>query len=160
VSDPFSLDGRVAEFHFNRAAVQRYLGDAAGAEASFNTAIELNPRDYEAYNGRAQLHTQTPDHNHLAQLRQVIAATQSPVGLIQQSHLAQRAPTKVGIACVLQIRMRERGETARRIKPRRQFERQRFQEFGDLVRIPFVHRRGTHEFEVLPRSGLWYRISK
>ncbi len=82
-SKAIALDGGVAEFHFNRAAVQRYLGDAAGAEASFNAAIDLNPSDYEAYNGRAQLRTQTRDHNHLGQLRQVIAATQSPLGLVQ-----------------------------------------------------------------------------
>ncbi len=82
-SSAIALDSQIAEFHFNRAAVQRYLGDAAGAEASFDAALALNPNEYEAYNGRAQLRTQSREHNHLVQLRQMIAATQSPSGLIQ-----------------------------------------------------------------------------
>jgi tetratricopeptide (TPR) repeat protein len=82
-SKAIARDSGVAEFHFNRAAVQRYLGDAAAAEASFDAAIALNPNEYEAYNGRAQLRTQTAEHNHVEQLRRLVAATRSPTGLIQ-----------------------------------------------------------------------------
>lgn len=77
------LDGGNAEFHFNRAAVQRFLGDAAGAEASFDAVIALEPEEFEAYNGRARLRTQTPQRNHVAELREVLARTRSPVGLAQ-----------------------------------------------------------------------------
>lgn len=95
-SKAIALDGRIAQFHFNKASVQRYLGDAAGAEASFDTAITLNPSDYEAYNGRAQLRIQTPERNHLAQLRHVIAATRSPVGLIQLYYALAKEQEDVG----------------------------------------------------------------
>ncbi len=77
------LDAGNADHYFNRAAVQRYLGDVAGAEAGFNQAIALKPDEYEAYNGRAQLRTQTAEHNHIAQLREIIARTRDPAGLTQ-----------------------------------------------------------------------------
>ena len=78
-----ALDAGNADHYFNRAAVQRYFGDVAGAEAGFNQAIALKPDEYEAYNGRAHLRTQTAEHNHIAQLRQVIARTRDPAGLTQ-----------------------------------------------------------------------------
>jgi Flp pilus assembly protein TadD len=78
-----TLDGGNAEYHFNKGAVQRYLGDAAGAEASFDAALKLNPTEYEAYNARAQLRTQTNERNHIVQLRELVARTESPVGQAQ-----------------------------------------------------------------------------
>ncbi len=82
-SAAIDLDQGSAEFHFNRAAVRRYLGDAAGAEQDFDAAIALRPDEHEAYNGRAQLRKQTAAHNHVAQLRETIARTRSPAGLVQ-----------------------------------------------------------------------------
>lgn len=76
-------DAGNAEYHFNRAAVLRYLGDADGAEAAFEAAIALKPDEYEAYNGRAHLRRQTASSNHVAQLREVIARTRAPAGLVQ-----------------------------------------------------------------------------
>ncbi len=63
------LDPRNAGHHFNRAAVLRYLGDGAGAEAGFDAAIAINPDEYEAYNGRAHVRTQTRERNHVEELR-------------------------------------------------------------------------------------------
>ena len=74
-SAAIELDQLNPEFHFNRAAVRRYLGDAVGAEQDFDAAIALRPDEYEAYNGRAQLRKQTATHNHVAQLRETIART-------------------------------------------------------------------------------------
>jgi len=82
-SSAIELDQRNPEFHFNRAAVRRYLGDAVGAEQDFDAAIELRPDEYEAYNGRAQLRKQAAAHNHVAQLRDMIGRTRSPAGLVQ-----------------------------------------------------------------------------
>ncbi len=82
-SAAIDLDQGSAEFHFNRAAVRRYLGDAAGAEQDFDAAIALRPDEHEAYNGRAQLRKQTATHNHVAQLRETIARTRTPAGLVQ-----------------------------------------------------------------------------
>ncbi len=76
-------DGSNAEFHFNKAAVQRYLGDAAGAEAGFETAIALNPQEFEAYNARAQVRKQTPERNHVRQLQELLQRTTAPAGLTQ-----------------------------------------------------------------------------
>ena len=75
------LDPGSAEHQFNRAAVQRYFGDVAGAEAGFDAAIALKPDEFEAYSGRANLRTQSRERNHVAQLKEVIARTRSPAGL-------------------------------------------------------------------------------
>ena len=77
------LDGSNAQFHFNKAAVLRYLGNAAGAETAFDRAIELNPQEYEAYNGRAQLRTQTRERNHVVELRATLASSRPPAGQVQ-----------------------------------------------------------------------------
>lgn len=82
-SRAIELDGRRADFHFNRAALQRYLGDMEGAEAGFDAVIALKPDEFEAYNGRAQLRRQTAESNHVEQLRQVISRTADPFGLTQ-----------------------------------------------------------------------------
>jgi len=77
------LDARHASHHFNRAAVLRYLGDSAGAEAGFDAAIAIDPDEYEAYNGRAHVRTQTRERNHVEELRRAIARTRGSAGLVQ-----------------------------------------------------------------------------
>lgn len=77
------LDSGNAGNHFNRAAVLRYLGDSAGAEAGFDAAIAINPDEYEAYNGRAHVRTQTRERNHVEQIRLAIARTRGSAGLVQ-----------------------------------------------------------------------------
>jgi tetratricopeptide (TPR) repeat protein len=90
------LDGSNAEFHFNRAALLRYLGDADGAEAGFDTAIALKPDEYEAYNGRAPLRTQTRERNHIAQLSEVISRTRSAAGLVHLCYALSKEQEDVG----------------------------------------------------------------
>ena len=90
------LDGSNAEFLFNRGAVQRYLGDAAGAEQSFDAAIALNPFEYEAYNARSQLRTQTLGRNHIERLRQQVTRTSAPVGLTQLCYALAKELEDVG----------------------------------------------------------------
>ena len=90
------LDPTNAEFQFNQAAVQRYLGDAAGAEAGFDAVIARRPDDFEAYNTRAQLRTQTRERNHIEQLQSVIARTQLPAGLIQLHYALAKEQEDVG----------------------------------------------------------------
>jgi Sulfotransferase family len=53
---------------FNRAAVRRFTGDLAGAEADYDAVIRANPRDYEAYHNRSNLRGQTRESNHIAEL--------------------------------------------------------------------------------------------
>jgi tetratricopeptide (TPR) repeat protein len=95
-SKAIELDPGNAEHYFNRAAVQRYFGDVAGAEAGFDRAIALKPDEFEAYTGRAQLRTQTAERNHVAQLREVLARTRTPVGLVQLNYALAKELEDIG----------------------------------------------------------------
>lgn len=77
------LDPGAAEHRFNQAALFRYLGQVDAAESGFDAALALKPTEYEAYNARSQLRTQTPQRNHVGELQQVIARTSDPAGLVQ-----------------------------------------------------------------------------
>jgi len=72
-----------ARQHLNRAAMLRYLGDIEGAEAEFNAVIDLAPQEYEAYYTRAHLRRQTREHNHIEQIKAILAATSATVGRVQ-----------------------------------------------------------------------------
>jgi tetratricopeptide (TPR) repeat protein len=61
-----------ALFIFNRATVRRFLGDLSGAETDYDRVIALNPGDSEAYKNRSELRTQTPEHNHVAELERLL----------------------------------------------------------------------------------------
>jgi tetratricopeptide (TPR) repeat protein len=58
-------------FLFNRAAVRRFLGQLAEAEADYDRVIALRPTDFEAYKNRSDLRPQTRQRNHVAALRQL-----------------------------------------------------------------------------------------
>jgi len=90
------LDRRNAGNHFNRAAVLRYLGDSAGAEAGFDAAIAIDPNEYEAYNGRAHVRTQTRERNHVDELREVIARTRESAGLVQLHYALAKELEDIG----------------------------------------------------------------
>lgn len=69
---------------YNLATVQRFQGMIDAAEASLEKAIELNPGDYEAYELRADLRTQTLDSNHVGQLEAVLArGIEQPAGEVR-----------------------------------------------------------------------------
>ncbi len=93
-----ALDPRNARHHYNRAAVLRYLGDAEGAEAEFNAVIALTPQDYEAYNARAHLRTQTRASNHVEQMNAVLtaASTSPPAGRVQLCYALAKELEDVG----------------------------------------------------------------
>jgi len=95
-SRAIDIDDRRADFHFNKAALQRYLGDMEGAEAGFNSVIALKPDEYEAYSGRAQLRTQTAERNHIPQLQALIAGTSDPFGLTQLCYALAKEQEDIG----------------------------------------------------------------
>jgi tetratricopeptide (TPR) repeat protein len=95
-SKAIELDPGNADHYFNRAAVQRFFGDVAGAEAGFNRAIELKPEEFEAYNARAHLRQQTRDRNHIVQLKEVIARSSSPTGLVQLQYALAKEYEDIG----------------------------------------------------------------
>lgn len=95
-SRAIDLDPRNAEFYFNQAAVKRYLGDVAGAEAGFDAAIALKPDEFEAYSGRSQLRTQTSERNHIAQLQEIVGRTRSAAGLVQLHYALAKEQEDIG----------------------------------------------------------------
>ena len=62
-----------AHFIFNRATVQRFLGNLSAAEADYDKVIALRPMDFEAYKNRSDLRTQTLERNHVAELEGLVA---------------------------------------------------------------------------------------
>lgn len=62
-----------AHFIFNRATVQRFLGNLSAAEADYDKVIALRPMDFEAYKNRSDLRTQTAERNHVAELEGLVA---------------------------------------------------------------------------------------
>ncbi len=71
-SAAISLQPEVARHYYNLACVQRTLGETEAAEQNFDKAINLDPSDYEAFKLRAELRTQTPENNHVQELKQVV----------------------------------------------------------------------------------------
>jgi len=63
-------------YQYNLATAQRMLGFFPAAETTLDTVIALNPGDADAYYIRSDLRTQTPDKNHVRQLRHLL---QSPL---------------------------------------------------------------------------------
>lgn len=57
---------------YNRASIQRFRGQITQAETSLEKAIVLNPEDFEAYELRSDLRRQTPDANHIPQLKKLL----------------------------------------------------------------------------------------
>ena len=61
-----------AAYRFNLATAQRMVGEFAAAEASLDQVIAATPDDCNAYYTRADLRTQTPDRNHVGELRALL----------------------------------------------------------------------------------------
>lgn len=57
-----------ADLHYNRATVQRFVGDLAGAEASCGLALRLRPHDPDALYLRSGLSRQSRERNHVQDL--------------------------------------------------------------------------------------------
>jgi len=57
---------------YNLASIQRFCGQIPQAETSLEKAIALNPEDFEAYELRSDLRRQTPDANHILQLKKLL----------------------------------------------------------------------------------------
>ena len=64
-----SMEPKQSQHYYNAACMQRSLGDLEKAEDNFDKAIRLNPADYPSYKIRSDLRHQTPDRNHVEELR-------------------------------------------------------------------------------------------
>jgi tetratricopeptide (TPR) repeat protein len=57
---------------YNLASIHRFRGQITQAGTSLEKAIVLNPEDFEAYELRSDLRRQTPDSNHVTQLKRLL----------------------------------------------------------------------------------------
>ncbi len=62
-----------ARMLYNRAAVRRFVGEFAQAEADYDRVIALDAHDYEAYLNRSHLRIQTRAKNHAAEIEALLA---------------------------------------------------------------------------------------
>jgi tetratricopeptide (TPR) repeat protein len=63
--------------YYNLGTVQRFLGDFTAAEHSLDRAIELNPKDYEAWKLRTDLHQWNSQTNHITDIQSALKAIDS-----------------------------------------------------------------------------------
>ena len=66
------LEPTIGIHYYNKAAVQRFMGDLRGADQSATKAIKLNSTYYEAYLLRSELKKQTIGSNHVAELESLL----------------------------------------------------------------------------------------
>jgi tetratricopeptide (TPR) repeat protein len=62
------------DYLFNLATAQRMVGELEAAEASLDAVIAARPNHYAAYYTRTDLRTQTPERNHVDELRALLQA--------------------------------------------------------------------------------------
>lgn len=75
---------------YNLAASKIALGELDDAEDLLNRVIRLDPQDYDAWHNRSTLRTQTPEDNHVEQLKYVL-------GRLERDHPG-RAPVSYALA--------------------------------------------------------------
>ena len=79
------------DYLYNLATSRVALGELDEAEHLFTEAIRLNPKDYGAWLNRSALRRQTPDNNHVEQLRYAKAHLgDNDPGLVQICHALSR----------------------------------------------------------------------
>lgn len=67
-----------ADLHYNRATVQRFVGDLAGAEISCSEALRLRPHDPDALYVRSGLSRQSRERNHVQELLEARGKARMP----------------------------------------------------------------------------------
>lgn len=65
------------QFHFNLAAANLFLGDFKLAEASYETAVSLQPQFYRGHWALSDLVEATPEHNHIDRLEKLLEAAEA-----------------------------------------------------------------------------------
>jgi tetratricopeptide (TPR) repeat protein len=71
---------------FNLAAAARFVGETGEAERLYGRVIARAPDIWEAYRNRAELRRQTPDSNHVGELRLRLASRPPPAAVVQLSY--------------------------------------------------------------------------
>jgi tetratricopeptide (TPR) repeat protein len=73
-----AAEPRQAQYHFNLASAQLFVGDFEKSAASYEAAIAARPDFYRAHWALSDLVTATPERNHVARLERLLATTTDP----------------------------------------------------------------------------------
>ena len=82
---------------FSRAVLRKNVGQLEEAEADYDRVIDLDPKNYESYTNRANLRTQTPERNHVAQLEALLGRGDADAeGQVQLSYALAKEYADLG----------------------------------------------------------------
>ena len=91
------LEPRNAKHHFSLAATLRFLGRLEDAERACDSALAIDPREFEAFLIRADLRTQTADNNHIPEMERALAAGAAPyMGEVMLCHALAKECEDIG----------------------------------------------------------------
>jgi len=95
--DAVKLEPGVAGYYYNLATVQRFLGKLDKAEVNLDKTLALNPGDAEALALRSGLRRQTPERNHLDELRGLLAdSAKSPRQVVSTCYALAKELEDIG----------------------------------------------------------------
>jgi len=96
------LEPADAAHYYNQATVYRFIGNFDAAEASLARAIEINPKEYEAYSLRSELRKVSPDKNNVRELE----------GLLQSGISDRRGEVRIRYALAKELEDMGQAENA------------------------------------------------
>ncbi|MCJ7815340.1 MAG: sulfotransferase, partial [Xanthomonadales bacterium] len=95
--DAVKLEPGVAGYYYNLATVQRFLGKLDKAEVNLDKTLALNPGNAEAVALRSGLRRQTPERNHLEELRGLLAdSAKSPRQVVSTCYALAKELEDIG----------------------------------------------------------------
>lgn len=130
------------QFLFNLASTQRMLGAAEDAEVCLDRAIDLDPSDGAAYLARTALRRQTPERNHVEELKVALSR-------------AGNAEAKVSIGYALAKEQEDLGyypESFASLASTSQLHRAGIA-YDAASEIGLIRRLGELDYDSLPNSG-------
>ncbi len=78
-----NISGNNSACQYNLAVSLISLGQLEEAEDLLNQVIRSNPQDFDAYQNRSTLRRQTPEHNHMTELKQRLGELKDKRGVMQ-----------------------------------------------------------------------------
>jgi tetratricopeptide (TPR) repeat protein len=109
-----ALDPTSADLHYNKATIQRFLGDIAAADQSCTAARRFLPGDPDALYLRSGLVSQTRDRNHVGELTTALQAAKHPRAVSKISYALAKEYEDLGEFSAAFAMMRRAGDARRR----------------------------------------------
>lgn len=85
-----------ADFLYNLAASQQFSGDFDGAQASYESAISLDPQLLKAHSALSQLSRQTKENNHISRLQKLWENVNDTDGQLNIGHALAKELEDIG----------------------------------------------------------------